>query len=499
MKKTVYENYHKNKKILGLIIAACLGVNVCAFAEEAGDTSVFEEQGSELSLLEESSLARKQLENLLARKKNTITQDNIDNQDNISNIANIDNTDNVSNTANVTNMDNDDNLDNADNLANVDNVNNVNNLDNVTNISNEDNTYNQDTVYKQANIDYEYNADFASEQNLDTFSQSIRKPISGITSQSVDTENNSIGQRFLENYYSSLGRSYSDTPRQIDKIIENMDSKSAADKSKASSKPKSGSGEAKKLSEGKSLGQKFLERYKAYNEPDEPLIMTDPALSDYPERSIDCQYLDYTGGQTNIIFVKPGFKTDVLLPAGDKLERITCGDRQRFDITTYYDKSDIRWHVYIQPYQQDMTTNIIISTDRHNFQAKLETTEFLKPFVRWNLPDDRTAGYKDRNVVMDVEGVKDLNFAYAHKGKINPEWAPMNVFDDKHWNTYLSFEKDMLQRINPVILATQEDGSTVIVPYEKRGDILIMKKVYKAFDVRIGSHTTSYVRSESAR
>ena len=496
MKKTVYKNHHK--KIIGLCIAACLGVNVCAFAEEAGDASVFEEQGSELSLLEEASLARKQLENLLVGKKKNITQDNTDNKDNISNVANVHNTDNVSNTTNVTNMDNDDNLDNADNLDNTTNVDNVDNSDNVANISNEDNIYNQDNTANQSNQDNVYNTKSAFEQDLDAFSQSIRKPVGDNLSHPVDTENNSIGRRFLENYYSSLGRDYSDTPRQIDTIIKNTITP-AADKSKASNKLKSGSGEAKKSNEGKSLGRKFLERYKAYNEPDEPLIITDPALSDYPERSIDCQYLDYTGGQTNIIFVKPGFKTDVLLPAGDKLERITCGDRQRFDITTYYDKSDIRWHVYIQPYQQDMTTNIIISTDRHNFQAKLETTELLKPFVRWNLPDDRTAGYKDRNVIMDVEGVKDLNFAYAHKGKINPEWAPMNVFDDKHWNTYLSFEKNMLQRINPVILATQEDGSTVIVPYEKRGDILIMKKVYKAFDVRIGSHTTSYVRSESAR
>lgn len=248
-------------------------------------------------------------------------------------------------------------------------------------------------------------------------------------------------------------------------------------------------------SKGKSLGSKFLKRYEDATKPQEPVIMGDSALSDYPQRSLDCQYLDYESGGSNIIFVKPGFKTDILLPAGDKLQRITCGDRQRFDIKTYYDKSDLRWHVYVQPYQHDVTTNIIISTDRHTFQAKLETTELLKPFVRWDVPDDVYAGYKDRNVVMDVENVKDLNFDYDHNGKLSAAWAPLNVFDDKHWNTYLSFEKNILQRINPVILGKSEDGTMVIVPYEKRGDIIVMNKVYKEFDVRVGDHITNYVRT----
>ena len=111
------------------------------------------------------------------------------------------------------------------------------------------------------------------------------------------------------------------------------------------------------------------------------------------------------------------------------------------------------------------------------------------------MPDDIYAGYKDRNVVMDVENVKGLNFDYDHNGKVSAAWAPLNVFDDKHWHTYLSFEKNILQRINPVILGKNEDGTMVIVPYEKRGDTIVMNKVYKEFDVRVGDHITNYVRT----
>lgn len=409
------------RKALGALLASLIigASTTAALAEEAGDLSVFDENDAELSILEESSLMRKQLAHMLHGKKNFKEADY------------------------------------------------------------EDAVQSVDKTEPKTKKSAVYPA-------LDSFSRSLQKPLrsAGIQrSRTADNDNSSevsLGRRFLERYYASIGRSYSDTSRQMDHFFKAQENASRIDENH---------------SKGKSLGNKFLKRYEEAMKPQEPIIIGDAALSDYPQRSLDCQYLDYESGASNIIFVKPGFKTDILLPAGDKLQRITCGDRQRFDIKTYYDKSDLRWHVYVQPYQHDVTTNVIISTDRHTFQAKLETTELLKPFVRWDVPDDIYAGYKDRNVVMDVENVKDLNFDYDHNGKLSAAWAPLNVFDDKHWNTYLSFEKNILQRINPVILGKSEDGTMVIVPYEKRGDIIVMNKVYKEFDVRVGDHITNYVRT----
>lgn len=435
------------RKTLGALLASLIiGVgSTAALAEEAGDLSVFDDD-AELSILEESSLMRKQLAHMLQGKKN------------------------------------------FKEAYYEDAVQSVDKTEPKTKKS---------AVYPAIETDKSQtipissisNNEQESEPALDSFSRSLQKPLksAGIqrssTVETADNDNSSevsLGRRFLERYYASIGRSYSDTSRQMNHFFKVQENASRIDENH---------------SKGKSLGSKFLKRYEEATKPQEPVIIGDSALSDYPQRSLDCQYLDYESGASNIIFVKPGFKTDILLPAGDKLQRITCGDRQRFDIKTYYDKSDLRWHVYVQPYQHDVTTNIIISTDRHTFQAKLETTELLKPFVRWDVPDDIYAGYKDRNVVMDVENVKDLNFDYDHNGKLSAAWAPLNVFDDKHWNTFLSFEKNILQRINPVILGKSEDGTMVIVPYEKRGDIIVMNKVYKEFDVRVGDHITNYVRT----
>lgn len=436
------------RKALGALLASLIiGVSsTAALAEEAGDLSVFDENDAELSILEESSLMRKQLARMLQGKKNFKEADYEDA---------------------------------------------VQSADKTEPKTKKSAVYPAIGTDKSQTIPISSisNNEQESEPALDSFSRSLQKPLksAGIqrssTVETADNDNSSevsLGRRFLERYYASIGRSYSDTSRQMDHFFKAQKNASRIDENH---------------SKGKSLGSKFLKRYEEATKPQEPVIIGDSALSDYPQRSLDCQYLDYESGASNIIFVKPGFKTDILLPAGDKLQRITCGDRQRFDIKTYYDKSDLRWHVYVQPYQHDVTTNVIISTDRHTFQAKLETTELLKPFVRWDVPDDVYAGYKDRNVVMDVENVKDLNFDYDHNGKLSAAWAPLNVFDDKHWNTYLSFEKNILQRINPVILGKSEDGTVVIVPYEKRGDIIVMNKVYKEFDVRVGDHITNYVRT----
>lgn len=59
------------RKALGALLASLIiGSCTAALAEEAGDLSVFDENDAELSILEESSLMRKQLAHMLQGKKN---------------------------------------------------------------------------------------------------------------------------------------------------------------------------------------------------------------------------------------------------------------------------------------------------------------------------------------------------------------------------------------------------------------------------------------------
>ena len=283
------------------------------------------------------------------------------------------------------------------------------------------------------------------------------------------------GQRMLARYYRSIGRDYNSEQRRLEKYLAQPEKVISSEDAKAEF--------------GVLAGDSTV-----FETDNQPEIITDKALSDYEDRSLDCQYLEYVGGRNNKIYVKPGFKTDILLPAGDNLKRVTAGDRQRFEFSTFFDSSESRWHVYVQPYQHDITTNIIISTDRHTFSAQLETSELLVPYVRWNVPDDVSRGYKEPTVELEVENIHNLNFNYNVAGKRSPKWAPMNVFDDKVKTTYLAFEKDTLSSINPVILAHRDDGRVAIVPYEKRGDTIVIRNVYSVFELRTGRHTLTFRR-----
>ena len=292
---------------------------------------------------------------------------------------------------------------------------------------------------------------------------------------SVSEKDLTPGERFLSRYYKLTGRSYHKEQRQLEQYLEQPEKVITKKEAQAQFGILSGDSSV-------------------FVDDNQPEIITDKALSDYEDRSLDCQYLEYIGGRNNKIYVKPGFKTDILLPAGDNLKRVTAGDRQRFEFSTYFDRSESRWHVYVQPYQYDITTNIIISTDRHTFSAQLETSDLLVPYVRWNVPDDVSNGYKEPSVELEVENIHNLNFNYNVAGKRNPKWSPMNVFDDKVKTTYLAFEKDTLSSINPVILAHRDDGRIAVVPYEKRGDTIVIRNVYSVFELRTGRHTLTFRR-----
>lgn len=296
-----------------------------------------------------------------------------------------------------------------------------------------------------------------------------------VVSAPLSEDEMTLGQRMLARYYRSIGRDYNSEQLQLEKYLEQPEKVISKNQAQAEF--------------GVAAGDSVV-----FETDNEPEILTDKALSDYEDRSLDCQYLEYVGGRNNKIYVKPGFKTDILLPVGDNLKRVTAGDRQRFEFSTYFDSSESRWHVYVQPYQHDITTNIIISTDRHTFSAQLETSDLLIPYVRWNVPDDVSRGYKEPTVELEVENIHNLNFNYNVVGKRSPKWAPMNVFDDKVKTTYLAFEKDTLSSINPVILAHRDDGRVAIVPYEKRGDTIVIRNVYSVFELRTGRHTLTFRR-----
>lgn len=215
----------------------------------------------------------------------------------------------------------------------------------------------------------------------------------------------------------------------------------------------------------------------------------------------DCANLEYKKGAENTVFVRPGFITDISLGLGENLERITLGNSTLFEVNTYLNSSsDGAWHIYINPAQKNVETNMIIISDRRSYQVRLVAGDLFFPFVKWNIQEDirsfsQGQTLQNKNGLnLGVKDIRDLHSSYARSAKSNFRWAPTNVFDDKHWNTYFYFESGKLDSINPMVFAENSDGVLIVVPYEKVGDILVIKAIYSDLIMKYGSDVIKFHR-----
>ena len=220
-------------------------------------------------------------------------------------------------------------------------------------------------------------------------------------------------------------------------------------------------------------------------------------------QSVDCVYLEADSSLVRDIYVRPGFVTDLELPCGERPLRITIGDRHRFSVEAFNNsEGDGSWHIYINPAQKNIETNMIVATDRKSYQFRLVAGELFFPIIRWKqigsdggMPGSffirRTAR---RETVTEVKDVNGLNFGYSRNSRKHYGWSPVSVFDDRHSNTYFVFEAGRLQSIHPVIFAAEIDGSYSIVPYEKSGDTLVVHRVCAGFELRLGNESVSFRR-----
>lgn len=219
-------------------------------------------------------------------------------------------------------------------------------------------------------------------------------------------------------------------------------------------------------------------------------IVEDSSLGGFEEEyySDDCLFLDYHSGKVDRVLLTPGYLTDIQLQKGETLERITMGDRSRWEVHTYYDDIKDVYHVYIQPTQDNLETNIIIATNRHHYQLLLVASEFNNPIVKWNYPNEQLMfnNQENKDVIMEVNSPDKLNFDYAISRKNNYDWTPRYIFDDG-FNTYMTIDPDIYESINPAIFTINRIGNMVLVDYEKINGNIVIHDVLDNIQINVGT------------
>ncbi len=223
-----------------------------------------------------------------------------------------------------------------------------------------------------------------------------------------------------------------------------------------------------------------------------------------------------TGSEGNIVFTwgsytpkivcRPMYVTDILLQPGETVTDIHPGDPVRWSFVPGRSGSQgsEQAHVLIKPLMTDISTNLVVNTDRrvYHFDLVANTKDFM-PSVSFTYPQDTLNAWdkfiadrheEQKNSVTVETGYhitpENLHLAYEIRGSDSLRWKPTNVYDDGV-KTYIRFPKGSTTRsVEAPIFIVFEKKKEILVNYRVANDMYIVDRVFDkgALIVGTGAH-----------
>lgn len=205
----------------------------------------------------------------------------------------------------------------------------------------------------------------------------------------------------------------------------------------------------------------------------------------------------YSEGALFQIYAKPGQVTDIALQEGEKLVGpgpVAAGDTVRWMIGDTLSGSGAtqRVHILVKPTRPDITTNLVINTDRRTYHLELRAnSRVYMASVSWSYPQDELIALRqaeaDAARAAPIVGgftIENLNFDYRISGD-RPDWRPLRVFDDGR-RTLVEFPPDIAQGQMPPFFVIGEEGEAELVNYRVNGRYLIVDRLFRKAELRLG-------------
>ncbi|MBE0578760.1 P-type conjugative transfer protein TrbG [Devosia sp.] len=215
------------------------------------------------------------------------------------------------------------------------------------------------------------------------------------------------------------------------------------------------------------------------------------------------QVYPWSEGALFQVYAAPGQITDIALEPGESLTGagpIAAGDTARWIIgdTESGSGATKRVHVLVKPTRTDITTNLVITTDRRTYLLELRSGENpYMPAVAWAYPQVAS----QRPIVPatpTIPAVAARNHRYGLTGDA-PPWRPVSVYDDGR-RVYVEFPRGIVQGEMPPIFVIGADGQPEIVNSRVYQNILIVDRLFGAAELRLGSgngqQTVKIVRTD---
>jgi type IV secretion system protein VirB9 len=194
------------------------------------------------------------------------------------------------------------------------------------------------------------------------------------------------------------------------------------------------------------------------------------------------------------VVCRPMYVTDIILQPGENVTGVHPGDPVRWTFSPGRSRAGgaEQTHVLIKPLMGDISTNVIINTDRRTYQLDLMSspTNFM-PSVSFSYPDDSIKAWdifmaekkKERESVTALASgysvsPEDLHLEYEIRGKDSLRWKPVRVWDDGV-KTYIQFKNDSVRRsVEAPVLVVFEQKKEVLVNYRAAQDMYVVDRVF---------------------
>lgn len=186
------------------------------------------------------------------------------------------------------------------------------------------------------------------------------------------------------------------------------------------------------------------------------------------------------------VYTRVNYLTSIMLQSGENITFVGGGDTARWRRATATTGSSEgeREVIYIKPTSVNLSTNLIINTNKRTYQINLISDKSLyNPQIKWQYPEDELMEKIKRDNEMKVKeeneekvNISNLNYSYSiSTDKYN--FSPAQVFDDGE-KTLIIF-KDNLQEL-PVlyILDDSKEGYVVNYRVKAQGRQIVLDRLF---------------------
>ncbi|MDR6190305.1 P-type conjugative transfer protein TrbG [Agrobacterium pusense] len=203
------------------------------------------------------------------------------------------------------------------------------------------------------------------------------------------------------------------------------------------------------------------------------------------------QIYPWSEGALYQVYAAPSQITNIALEPGENLTGagpIAAGDTARWIIgdTESGSGTTRRVHILVKPTRSNITTNLVVTTDRRVYMLELRSGEKpYMPAVAWAYPQTPAGQRESVPNTPVIPAVEARNYRYGLTGG-NPPWKPVAAYDDGR-RVYVEFPRGIVQGEMPPIFVLGANGEAQIVNSRIYHHILIVDRLFGAAELRLGS------------